>query len=267
MTEIEDMEKEENGEEKKEDAKEKQMPFTEHLEELRIRLFKIIGSVGGFGLIAYFFHEKILAFIKIPKPPEVELISLAPTQLFIVSIKLSFYAGAVVSIPVIVYQFWQFIAPGLFPKERKLVFPIIFFTIFCFSIGAVFAFLVIIPYGLDFLMAFEIEDIVAKWSIDKYIDFVTMMVLVFGIVFELPLLALFFGKVGLINEKMMRKYRKGFVLVALILGAVLTPPDGFTQIALAIPLVILYEVSIYLVKMVQKKKKEKEDTEEAEEEP
>ncbi|MCP4725228.1 MAG: twin-arginine translocase subunit TatC, partial [bacterium] len=136
---------------------------------------------------------------------------------------------------------------------------IIFFTIFCFSVGAVFAFSIIIPYGLEFLMGFQTEDIVAKWSIDKYIDFVLMMVLVFGIVFELPLLALFLGKVGLINHKMMKKYRKGFVLVALILGAVLTPPDGFTQIALAIPLVILYEISIYLVRMVEKKKEKEEE--------
>ncbi|MCP4726552.1 MAG: twin-arginine translocase subunit TatC [bacterium] len=258
MVDLEDLETEEPSGEKTE-KKEKQMPFTEHLEELRIRLFKIIGSVMTFGIIGYFFYEKILDFVTLPKPPEVELISLAPPQLFIVSIKLSFYAGALVSIPVIVYQFWQFIAPGLFKKERKLVFPIIFFTIFCFSVGAVFAFSIIIPYGLEFLMGFQTEDIIAKWSIDKYIDFVLMMVLVFGIVFELPLLALFLGKVGLINHKMMKKYRKGFVLVALILGAVLTPPDGFTQIALAIPLVILYEISIYLVRMVEKKKEKEEE--------
>ncbi|MFC1564144.1 twin-arginine translocase subunit TatC [candidate division KSB1 bacterium] len=243
---------------KKEGKEEKQMPFTDHLEELRVRLFKVIGSILGFGVIAYFFHERVLNFLTLPNP-DVELISLAPMQMFIVSIKLSFYAGVIFSIPVIVYQLWQFIAPGLFPKERKLIFPILFFTIICFALGAVFSYSVIIPYGLKFFMGFQTEEIIAKWSIDKYIDFVTMMVMVFGIIFEMPLIALFLGRVGLISSRLMKKYRKFSIVGAVIIGAVLTPPDGFTQIALAIPMVILYEVSILLVKMVEKKKKEKED--------
>ncbi len=237
---------------------EKQMPFTDHLEELRMRLFKVIGSVFGFAVVAYFFHAQLLAFIVIPNPDEVQLQSLAPAQLFIVSIKLSFYAGIICSIPIIVHQLWQFIAPGLYPKERKYIFPIIFFTIVCFATGAFFAYFLVIPFGLKFLMGFQTTTIEANWSIEKYIDFVTMMVFVFGLVFEIPLIALFLGKVGLLTEKFMKKYRKYSVVMALILGAVLTPPDGFTQVALAIPLVILYEISIILVRMVQKKETEEE---------
>ncbi len=241
---------------KKEEAK---MPFVDHLEELRSRLFYCIGSIIGTGIIAYIFSQRLLDFVTEPIPPGTTLISLAPQQMFIVHIKVSFYAGVILSIPVLVYQFWQFVAPGLFQKERKMLFPIVFFTLFCFAIGGVFAYFIVIPNGLAFLASFQTSDIAASWSIDKYISFVTMMIMVFGIVFEIPLLAIFLAKIGIINYKIMQKYRKYSILVAVILGAVLTPPDGFTQIALAIPLVLLFEISIWLVRLFGKKPEEEEE--------
>ncbi|MFC1730456.1 twin-arginine translocase subunit TatC [candidate division KSB1 bacterium] len=228
---------------------ESKMPFVDHLEELRRRLFYCVGSIIGLGLIAYIFSQRLLDIITMPVPEGTSLISLAPQQMFIVHIKVSFYAGIILGMPVLVFQFWQFVAPGLFPKERKALFPVIFFTVFSFVVGGLFAYFIVVPNGLLFLQSFQTEDIIASWSIDKYISFVTMMIMVFGVVFEIPLLAVFLAKIGLIDHRMMRKYRKYSILGAVILGAILTPPDGFTQIALAVPLWILYEISIFLVRI------------------
>jgi len=251
----------EKGEEPKKakDTAEKKMPFVDHLEELRRRLFVCIGAVFGIGIIGYIFSQQLLDIITAPMPAETRLITLAPTQMFIVHIKVSFYAGVVLSIPVLIHQFWLFVAPGLYHKERRFMFPIIFFTVLCFFIGGLFAYFIVVPNGLRFLMTFQTADVVASWSIDKYISFVTMMIMVFGVVFELPMLSVFLAKIGIINHKLMRKYRKYAIVGAVVLGAVLTPPDGFTQIALAIPLCILYEVSIGLVLVFGKKPDEEDE--------
>ena len=232
--------------------KEKYMPFTEHLEELRKRLFICIGVIVSFSLVAYFFSPELLEFLTKPNPG-VQLQFLRPTGGFIVHLKVSFFAGLIFSIPVLIYQFWQFIAPGLFLNEKKYVFPVIFFTILCFVVGALFAYFVVLPFGLTFLLGFETESIEARWTIDDFISFVTMMMIVFGIVFELPLVAMFLGKIGIINHAMMSQYRRYAIFGAIVFGAVLTPPDFITQLALAIPLWILYELSIVLVRITGKK--------------
>jgi len=242
----------ENKRKEKELKKEKHMPFTEHLEELRMRLFKCIGSVVGFGLASYIFSDRILQILTRPNPG-VQLQILKPTGGFLIHLKVSFFAGVIISIPVLLYQFWQFVAPGLFKKERRFVFPIIVFTVICFSIGALFAYFIVIPFGLQFLLGFETETIIAQWTIDDFISFVAMMVVVFGVVFELPLVALFLGKIGIINHTMMTKYRKHAIFGTIVFGAVLTPPDFITQLALAIPLWMLYEISIILVRIFVKK--------------
>ncbi len=232
--------------------KEKYMPFTEHLEELRKRLFICIGVIISFSFVAYFFSSELLDFLTKPNPG-VQLQILRPTGGFIVHLKVSFFAALVFSIPVLIYQFWQFIAPGLFLNEKKYVFPVILFTILCFISGALFAYYVVLPFGLAFLLGFETESIVAQWTIDDFISFVTMMMIVFGIVFELPLVAMFLGKIGIINHAMMSQYRRYAIFGAIVFGAVLTPPDFITQLALAIPLLILYELSIVLVRITGKK--------------
>jgi len=238
-------------------AKEKHMPFIEHLEELRQRLFKCIGSVVGLGIISYIFSDELLVFLTSRNPnPDVPLQFLKPTGLFLIHIKVAFFAGLVFSIPVLIYQFWQFVSPGLFQKERKYVFPIILFSVICFVIGAVFAFFIVIPLGLEFLLGFETESIVANWTINEFISFVTVLVIVFGVVFELPMVALFLGRIGIINYKMMLKYWRYAILSAFVFGAVLTPPDPYTQVMLAFPLFLLYGVSILLVRIFGKKPSE-----------
>lgn len=244
-----------NPDDKKVD-KERHMAFTDHLEELRRRLFKIIGTVVVLGFVSYFFAENILAVLTRPLPEGQVLQYLRPTGGFLIYIKVSFFSSLLLSMPVIIYQFWQFVAPGLFPKEKKYVLPVILFTIICFAIGATFSYLVVIPLGLQFLQAFQTEFMVPNWTIDEFISFVTMLMLVFGLVFELPLVALFLGRIGIINSKMMSKYRRHALFGAIVFGAILTPPDFITQLALAIPLWILYEISIILVRFLGSKPSE-----------
>lgn len=248
----------EKTQESKGNAKAKHMPFTDHLEELRMRLFKIIGSIVGTGLICYIFAPRILNILTGPAPEGIVLQYLRPTGGFIIYLKVSFFAGVLISMPVIIYQFWQFIAPGLFPNEKKRVIPIVFFTVFSFAVGAIFAYSIVIPMGLQFLSTFQTETMVPNWTVDDFISFVTMLMLVFGLVFELPLVALFLGKLGLIDSKMMTKYRRHALFGAVVFGAVLTPPDFITQIALAIPLWLLYEISIVLVRIFCKKSTEED---------
>lgn len=250
---------------KKTRGKEKHMPFIDHLEELRQRLFKCIGAVIVLGIISYIFSEDLLNILTMPLErlkelnpglQEVKLQILTVTGGFLIKIKVAFFAGVIFSIPVLIYQFWQFVSPGLFPKERKYVFPIIFFTILCFVIGTSFAYFVVIRLGLNFLLNMTPESMVANWTTDNYISFITMLMIVFGVVFELPMVALFLGRIGIINHKMMLKYWRHALICAIVFGAVLTPPDFITQLALAIPLFFLYGVSIFLVRMFGKKPSE-----------
>ncbi|MFC1513976.1 twin-arginine translocase subunit TatC [candidate division KSB1 bacterium] len=254
--EKENSEAQEKEEPEKGEKTEKYMPFTDHLEELRKRIFICLGSVVSLAIIAYMFSDQILNILT--KHSSSNLQILKPTGGFIIHIKVSFFAGIVFGVPVLIYQFWKFVAPGLFPKEKKFVFPIILFTIICFITGAMFAYFMVIPHALDFLRGFETETIIANWTIEEFIRFITMMVLIFGFVFELPLVALFLGRIGIINHKMMSKYRRHALLGSLILGALLTPPDGFTQIMLAVPMWILYEISIFIVRVFGKKPAEEE---------
>lgn len=243
-----DMDDSQNGDNRQ---KEKYMPFTEHLEELRKRLFICIGSIVAFGAVSYYFSSDLLEILTRPNPGG-QLQILKPTGGFIVHLKVSLFSGLLCSLPVLIYQFWNFVSPGLFNKEKKYLFPVIFFTVFSFAVGSIFAYFVVLPFGLQFLLGFETETIKAQWTIDDFISFVTMMMIVFGIVFELPMVAMFLGKIGLINHKTMSEYRRYAIVGAVIFGAVLTPPDFITQIALAIPLWILYEISIVIVRITGK---------------
>lgn len=173
-------------------------------------------------------------------------------------IKVSIFAGLVVALPYVAYQFWKFIVPGLLDKERKLVLPIAFFTTVCFLVGASFAYFVIIRFGLNFLLSFQTDYLVANITIGKYLGFVVTLLLVFGVVFELPVLAFFLTKIGILTPRFLREKRRYGIVIIFIGAALLTPPDIFTQLMLAGPLILLYEVSIWVSKSVYKEKLEKE---------
>ncbi len=250
---------------KKPEDDEKRMPFLDHLEELRWRLIKCIVSVIALALVSYLFSEQILNLLTRPFPPARKLIFLAPTEGFMIRLKLSIFSGIILSLPVIFYQLWQFVAPGLLPHEKKYVPHIIAVSTFNFLVGALFAYLVIVPIGLNFLLGFETADLQANIRIKDYLSFVTNLMLAFGVVFELPILAFFLTRIGIITPEFMSRYRRYAIVLTFVLGAMLTPPDVFSQVMLAIPLVLLYEISIYVSKVARRKREEKARSEAEEE--
>lgn len=242
---------------------EKEMPFLDHLEELRWRLIKsiiavVVGAVG-----AYFFSDLILKLLIHPyntaaaqatKGDVQKLIFLTPTGGFMIRIKLSAFTGVLIALPVIFYQLWKFVVPGLMEKERRYVPLVVFFSTICFLAGAFFCYFVVLRFGLKFLLGFETADMVATISVNEYLQFVTMLIFVFGFIFELPILSFFLSKIGLLTPAFLRHYRRHGIVIMVILSAVLTPPDIFTQLLLAGPLILLYEISIVVSALAVKTK-------------
>ncbi|HPR89631.1 MAG TPA: twin-arginine translocase subunit TatC [bacterium] len=241
---------------------EKRMPFLDHLEELRWRIIWSLLAVVAAAVICYFFVDQIVALLVHPAPGDIKLIFLSPTEAFMTYLKVAGYAGLVTAFPFVAWQFWRFVVPGLYAKERKAVGPIVFFTVICFAVGALFAYFLIIPFGLKFLLSYQSDFLVANITIGKYLTFVVTMLLVFGLVFELPVLAYFLSLIGLLTPQFLRSKRRYGILIIFIVAAILTPPDAFTQLMLAIPLLILYEISIWVSAAVHRKRKVRQAEEE-----
>lgn len=247
------------------DIEAKEMPFLDHLEELRWRLIKAVVTVVVCAIGVYFISEQILTILIGPYNEAAanantetvqKLIFLTPTGGFMIRIKLSVFSGILIALPVIFYQIWQFVVPGLLDKERTYVPAVVFFSTFCFLTGALFCYFVVLRFGLRFLLSFETADLVATISVNEYLQFVTMLILVFGLIFELPVLAFFLTKIGLLTPAFMRHYRRHGIVIMVIISAVITPPDVFTQILLAGPLILLYEISVLISASIQKKQEE-----------
>jgi sec-independent protein translocase protein TatC len=228
---------------------EKEMPFLDHLEELRWRLLKSIISVFVMMVICFYFSDYILEALLYPGKnidPPVPLQVLKVQTVFIIKLEIALFAGIILSLPVIFYQLWQFLAPGLLQNEKKLLPFLVFATVFCFLVGGAFAYFIIIPYALQFFLSLAPMDIENNIALDFYIGFLLRLIIVFGVVFELPMLSLILSKFGILTPSFMRKYRKYAIVGAFILGAILTPPDPTTQMFLAIPIILLYELSIFI---------------------
>lgn len=234
----------------------------QHLEELRWRLVRSIIAVFIGAAIALLFSNQVLELLLLPfrkavemhaqglapgaPAPATRLIFLAPTEGFMVHIKLAIFAGLLISLPYVLYQLWQFVAPGLLEHEKRHLPKIVTFSSLFFFAGAAFCYLVVIRYGLNFLLGFQKPELVANISIKEYLRFVTMLILVFGIVFEMPVLSYFLSKVGLLTPEFMRQKRRYSIVTIFVMAAIITPPDAFTQVMLAMPLIILYEISIWV---------------------
>jgi len=236
----------------------KEMGFLDHLEELRSRIIKVLVSVLIFSIVTYFFSERVIDFLA---RPVAKVYFFSPTEAFAVRIKMSIILGIILSVPVIFYQIWQFVVPGLFEREVKAVVPAVIFSTLFFLIGGTFYFFIVFPMAIKFLMGFGTEKLEPMIKIGAYISFISYTTLAFGAVFELPVVAYFLGKLGIITDKTLRKGRRYAILGILILAATITPPDVFSQVMLAIPLYFLYEVSIVVLKMTQKKKETQNEIE------
>jgi sec-independent protein translocase protein TatC len=236
------------------------MPFLDHLEELRWRLIKSIAAVVVLSCASFPLTDILLNILTYPNTRLVnpaKLIFLKPTGMLMLRMEISIAAGIIVSLPVVIYQLWQFIAPGLVPKERRLVFPVIFITLFCFLLGSCFAYFVMIPLILPFLFSMGTKSIEATINVNEYMSFLLRIILLTGLIFELPVLAFFLARFGLITPAILRKGRRYAIVAIFILAAVVTPtPDPFNQTILAVPLFVLYEISIWVAAIAYRKKQD-----------
>jgi sec-independent protein translocase protein TatC len=248
---------------------EEKMPFTQHLLELRKRLMVCAIAVGVGFLVCYGFADKLFQILckpwidALPKEQTVKLIATAPHEAFFTYMKVAFIAGTMLAVPVILYELWCFIAPGLYEKEKRAVLPVVFFSSFFFLGGALFGYFCVFPYGFQFFASFATDYITPMITTREFLTFSTRMLIGFGVVFELPIFAFFLAKLGLITAPFMRRIRKVAIVVIFIIAAAITPgPDVFSQLMMAGPLLILYEASVWIVHFFGKKEKVEEEAEE-----
>lgn len=238
---------------------EARMSFLEHLEELRWRIIKsaigvVIGSIICGIFINWIMNYILLAPARNTNPPLV-LINLKPYGQIVLYMEVIVVGGIILSIPNIFYQLWKFIQPGLYPAERSYIWWIVFFTTLCFLGGTTFAYYVILPTALKFFAGFGTESITNNIAINEYFSFILSVIITAGIVFELPMVSYFLSRMGLLTPAFMKKYRRHAIVVVLIIAGIITPgPDVTSQVLLALPLFLLYEISIIISKFSQKKR-------------
>ncbi len=237
---------------------EEKQPFLSHLEELRKRLIICAIGVGCAFFVAYFFKEGLFELLVTPlkevMPAGDRLIFTNLPEMFITYLKVSFIAGILASTPLIFYELWMFIAPGLYQHEQRFVIPFVVCSSFLFTAGALFGYFVVFPFGFKFLMGYTNEYVKALPSVKEYFSFSTKLLFAFGLVFEMPVIVFFLAKMGLVTPEAMRRKRKYAILMAFVVGAILTPPDVLTQFMMAVPLMALYEISVFVAKFAKKKK-------------
>jgi sec-independent protein translocase protein TatC len=230
----------------------REMPFLDHLEELRLRLIKCLVSVLVLSIAGYLVSDTIIEFITRP----VEAVYfMGITEAFAVKIKVAVLVGLFASLPIIFFQIWRFVAPGLYAREIKTVLPVVFAMTFFFLAGAAFCFYLVLPVGIKFLLGFGTAKLKPLISVGKYVSFVGWMTVAFGAVFELPVVTFVLGRLGLVDAPLLRRGRRFAIVGILIVAGVATPsPDAFSQLMLAGPLYALYELSILVVAVAGKKR-------------
>jgi sec-independent protein translocase protein TatC len=237
-----------------------QMPFTSHLDELRSRLMRSALAVGIAFLFCFYFADQIFFALAEPirrlRIPDLTLIGTAVTEAFFTKMKISFFAGIIVALPVLLWEGWQFVAPGLYEHEKRYTRSFVFFGSFFFLAGVAFCYGIVLQKGLAFLLQrYQVLQIQPAIQIGDYLSLVTRLVLAFGLMFQLPVLTFFLARVGLIDHRLLIHHFGYAVIGMAIISAVLTPPDVISQIFLMIPLTLLYGVSIGVAYAARQKHK------------
>jgi len=237
----------------------KKMSLTEHLVELRKRLIHAVIALGIGFLACYYFKDGIFNIVTKPLtealPKNSYLIYTGLTEAFFVYMKLAFFASLLLTSPFIFYQIWKFIEPGLLAQEKKFVVPFVLSSSLLFVSGVLFGYFVVLPPAFEFFVSFNNKYLQAMISFSDYLSLFVTFLLGFGVSFELPIIIFFLARLGIVNAQMLSKQRRYAILVIFITAAVLTPsPDALSQILMAIPLMFLYEVSIFVAKFAAKKK-------------
>jgi len=242
---------------------EKSMSFIEHLEELRWRLIKSIVSVLLGGIVTFFFIDEILQLLlqpleNIDSANKANLQVLSVQGMFVIKWTIALLGGIIFSVPVITYQTWSFISPGLYANEKGFVVPLVIFSFISFSGGILFSYLILIPYCLNFFSSLSGDIVLNNFSINHYFSFVTWMLLGSGIVFQLPVVSFLLSTIGLLTPPFMRHYRRHSIVAIFILSSFITPPDPVSMLVMALPLIVLYEISIGISWFVNQSKEKRD---------
>lgn len=230
-------------------------PLTDHLEELRRRLFWILGTWALCAGIAGLWVRDVFAILLRPAVLVMQerghtLISLAPPELFFAYVKSALLAGFIVSIPMTLYQAWAFVAPGLYRTERRFAAPFVISTTTLFFAGALFGYFLAFPYVFEYLASLESDVVQTTWSVQMAFAFISRLYLAFGIAFQLPVAIFFLSFAGVVSPDALASGRKYAIVVMFVAGAILTPPDVVSQVMLAVPLILLYESGILVARLV-----------------
>ena len=241
--------------------------FISHLVELRQRLINSFIFLFSFFVVCYFFSEEIYSFLVQPYADAVKddnvnrrLIFTALQETFLTYLRVSFFAALFVSSPIILIQIWKFIAPGLYENEKKAILPYLIATPILFLFGGMLVYYLIMPLAIKFFLSFEASSINSalpiqlEAKVNEYLSLIMKLIFAFGLSFQLPVILSLLARVGFVDSVFLKERRKYVVVIIFVAAAILTPPDPITQIGLAIPLLILYELSIFSVKIIEKRK-------------
>lgn len=237
----------------------KSMSFIDHLEELRWRIIKTVSSIIFGGILTFFFIDFFLELLLKPldninSDNPINLQVLSVQGMFIIKWSIALIGGVVLAIPVITFQIWKFISPGLYANEKGFVLPLVFFSFISFLLGIIFSYKILIPYCLNFFASLSGDSVLNNFSINHYFSFIIWLLLGCGIVFQLPVVSFLLSTVGLLTPAFMRHYRRHAVVVIFILSSFITPPDPVSMLVMAFPLIILYELSIGVSWIVNRSK-------------
>ena len=260
-----------DDDEEDEDGEGKPMGLMDHLGELRVRIVRCciaiaVGFFACWAVVDPIFDALVNPLLAVLPKGSHAIYTTLPEGFF-TRMYIAVVSGVFVSSPVIFYQIWSFIAPGLYEEEKKYIIPIAVMSAVFFICGGAFCYFVVFPYAFSFFVSFATEEIVAMPKVSDYLSFVLKLILAFGIIFEMPLFAFFLARMGVITAAMMRKARRYAILGIFIVAAVLTPPDVVSQLLMACPMLVLYEISIWVAAAFGRKPKKSEDEKEDSEQP
>ncbi len=228
-----------------------EQPFVSHLIELRDRLVRASIAVAiAFGVLAIFpgpsaLYDLLAAPLVAQLPKGSTLIATNVISPFLVPLKITLMAAFMAALPIVLYQVWAFVAPGLYSHEKKLVLPLVFSSTLLFFVGVAFCYFFVFGQVFKFIQSFAPKSITAAPDIEAYLSFVMSMFIAFGAAFEVPVIVVMLARMGLVTVEKLREFRGYFIVVAFVIAAIITPPDVVSQLALAIPMCILYEVGVF----------------------
>jgi sec-independent protein translocase protein TatC len=252
---------------KKDELEGTEAPFVSHLIELRDRLIRSFIAIGiAFGVLAFFpgpagLYDLLAQPMVAHLPDGTRLIATNVISPILVPLKITLMAAFLVALPVVLYQVWAFVAPGLYSHEKKMVLPLVVSSTILFFIGVAFCYFLVIPGMSKFIQAFAPSAITAAPDIEQYFGFVLTLFMVFGIAFEVPIAVIVLARIGVVKIEQLKAWRGYFIVAAFVIAAIVTPPDVISQLALAVPMCILYEIGIIAAQIFIKNTKAPETSE------